>query len=87
MIGQILILDIHDYKSAEYKLRIHKKDIIEFAGESCESMTKRGGGVEDVRFRRLDESSIVIEILVNVQDSMGANVINTICEYTAPFIQ
>jgi degradative hydroxymethylglutaryl-CoA reductase len=29
----------------------------------------------------------VIELLVNVCDSMGANVINSVCEATAPFIQ
>ena len=50
-------------------------------------MVKRGGGVEDVRFRELGNQEIlVVELLVNVCDSMGANVINTIAEYTAPFI-
>jgi hydroxymethylglutaryl-CoA reductase len=29
----------------------------------------------------------VVELLVNVKDSMGANVVNTIAEHTAPFIQ
>lgn len=49
-------------------------------------MVERGGGVEDVRFRKLAEDSIVVELLVNVQDSMGANIVNTIAEFTAPFI-
>jgi hydroxymethylglutaryl-CoA reductase len=30
---------------------------------------------------------MVVELLVNVCDSMGANVINSIAEFTAPFIQ
>jgi degradative hydroxymethylglutaryl-CoA reductase len=50
-------------------------------------MVKRGGGVEDARFKVLGEEEIlVVELLVNVCDSMGANVINTIAEYTAPFV-
>ena len=50
-------------------------------------MVKRGGGVEDLRYRRLESEMIVIELLVNVCDSMGANIVNSIAENTAPFIQ
>ena len=50
-------------------------------------MVKRGGGVEDIRVRKLDSEMIVVELLVNVQESMGANVINTIAENTSPFVQ
>ena len=50
-------------------------------------MVARGGGVEDVRVRRLSKSILVCEIFVNVQDSMGANVINNVVEWTAPYIQ
>lgn len=49
-------------------------------------MVKRGGGVEDVRVRRLGEGMIVVELLVNVCDSMGANVVNTIAEQASPYI-
>lgn len=50
-------------------------------------MVTRGGGVEDMRFRRLANGYLIVELLVNVQDSMGANVINSIAEFTASFIQ
>ena len=43
-------------------------------------MVKRGGGVEDIRIRILDSDMIVVELLVNVCDSMGANIVNTIAE-------
>ena len=79
-------MELSDFKDAEYKLKANKKQIIEYANTSCESMVLRGGGVEDLRFRRLDEKIIVVELLVNVKDSMGANVINSIAEFTAPFI-
>jgi hydroxymethylglutaryl-CoA reductase len=49
-------------------------------------MKKRGGGVVNLRQRRLSTDMVVVELLVNVCDSMGANVINSVCEATAPFI-
>jgi hydroxymethylglutaryl-CoA reductase len=49
-------------------------------------MVKRGGGVEDIRVRQLGDQMMVVELLVNVCDSMGANVVNTIAEQTSPFI-
>jgi len=87
MIAQIQVLDLVDMKDAEYKLRSGRRRIIEHANQACQSMVARGGGVEDLRFRKLSGSSIVVELLVNVQDSMGANVINTIAEWTAPYLQ
>ena len=35
---------------------------------------------------RLNNEILVIELLVNVKESMGANIVNTIAEHTAPFI-
>ena len=49
-------------------------------------MVKRGGGVEDIRLRKLDDQMIVVELLVNVCESMGANIINSIAENTSSFI-
>ena len=49
-------------------------------------MCKRGGGVVDLRWRLLAEDMIVVELLVDVREAMGANAVNTIAEATAPFI-
>jgi len=63
-----------------------KSQIIEIANEHCQAMLKRGGGVVDLRWRKLAEDMLVVELLVDVQEAMGANVINTIAEATSPFI-
>lgn len=49
-------------------------------------MVARGGGVEDLRFRKLADKILVVELFVNVKESMGANVINSIAEFTGPYI-
>lgn len=88
MIAQISIFEITDFRSAFYALKSNKEKIIDHANQSCQSMIKRGGGVVDLRFRTLgDEEILVVELLVNVCDSMGANVINSIAEHAAPFIK
>lgn len=66
MITQIQILDITDYHAAIYRLKTHKKDIIKYANTHCENMVKRGGGVEDMRVKKLTESMIVVDLHVNV---------------------
>lgn len=86
MIAQIQVTEISDYKAAEYKIKMHKKDLITHANLYCENMVKRGGGVEDIRVRVLGDRMIVVELLVNVCDSMGANVVNTIAELSSPFL-
>ena len=50
-------------------------------------MRERGGGCIDLRWRRLSDDMLVVELLVDVREAMGANAINTIAEATAPFIQ
>lgn len=54
----------------------------------CLSMVKRGGGVIDIRARQLNgqqqnnnsnSKEYVIDVIVNVCDAMGANIINTLC--------
>lgn len=87
MIAQISLVEIPDFREAIYQLKNAKDRIIAYANQSCQNMVKRGGGVESVRFKNLNEEMLVVELLVNVQDSMGANVINSIAEHTAPFIQ
>lgn len=51
---------------------------------SIESMHRRGGGIRRLEYRRLDSGLLVVHILVNVQDAMGANIVNAVAEAIAP---
>ena len=64
----------------------NKRAVINHANQFCQTMVERGGGVEDIRFRDLGDQMLVVELLVNVCESMGANVINSVAEATSPFI-
>jgi len=38
MIAQISIVEIEDWKDAIYKLKINRKEIIDYANQSCQNM-------------------------------------------------
>jgi hydroxymethylglutaryl-CoA reductase len=50
-------------------------------------MLQRGGGVVGIRSKLLAPDMMVVELLVDVKDAMGANVVNTICEGVSQFVQ
>src|SRR5207302_8173111 len=54
------------------------------------AMTSRGGGAQDVEVRRLRvgaETHAIVHLIIDTQDAMGANLINTMCEGVAPLIE
>jgi degradative hydroxymethylglutaryl-CoA reductase len=100
MIGQIQVLDI-DPELASAKVNQFSDRIIAEANKYCQRMVKRGGGVKGIATKivSVDDDVIelskmvlkrpnmlIVELAVNVCDSMGANKVNTICEGVAPFI-
>ena len=86
MIGQIQLLDI-DSSRVFYAISEAKKGLIQKANfKYCLSMRERGGGVVDLRTKIVTPSVAVVEVLIDVCDSMGANVVNTVCERLAPDI-
>lgn len=50
-------------------------------------MVKRGGGVEDVKVRQLGDGQASVDVFINVCDSMGANIVNTVLEHLAPLVE
>lgn len=91
MIGQIQILSVPEPNKVHSKIAENKSAILAHANGSIPSMVRRGGGATDVRCRVLptqpsEPAQVIVELLVNVCDSMGANIVNTVCEHTAPFL-
>jgi degradative hydroxymethylglutaryl-CoA reductase len=64
----------------------HRLEIIDLGNDVATSMVKRGGGVERVEARALQGRQMSIDVYVNVCQSMGANLVNTVVEYIAPYI-
>ncbi len=86
MIGQIHIPKIKNISRLKDLLSSKKQFLIEQAhkGPAC-MMAARGGGIRDILFRQLPrpdgDHMGVIHVHVDVQEAMGANLINQICEF------
>lgn len=90
MIGQIQILDIPDVASAAEEIMNHKEKLLQVANEQDKVLVKFGGGARDLEVRILDSplgKMIVMHLLVDVRDAMGANAVNTMVEALAPVIE
>lgn len=52
------------------------------------SMTARGGGLREISARRLPVTGVLlVQILVDVKDAMGANLLNSLAEKVSPWIE
>jgi hydroxymethylglutaryl-CoA reductase len=91
MIGQVQVLDVGDPPAAEAAVLARKPEILALADELDPVMVKLGGGARDVRVRHLRGtpvgSMMIVELLYDCRDAMGANTVNTACETLAPLIE
>jgi hydroxymethylglutaryl-CoA reductase len=69
----------------------HKAELLEYVDEAGSSLKSRGGGARDIEVHIFDDSPIdkflVIHLIYDVRDAMGANAVNTACERLAPKIE
>ncbi len=91
MIGQIQVLDVKDVYAAAGAVNQHKQDLMEEADRVGGSIVRRGGGTRDIRVRPLPGTSIgnmlIVHVLFDARDAMGANAVNTVAEHLAPIIE
>ena len=88
-IGQIQVLNV-DPKSSIPKIKESSKDILEIANSKSNTLRKMGKGAKEVSCREIQTDSglmLIIELLIDVGDAMGANVTNSMCEAVAPLIE
>ncbi len=91
MIGQMQVLDIKDVMSASMQLYEHKDELLVEADAIDPMLKKLGGGARDLEVRLIEESSIgpflVLHLIYDVRDAMGANAVNTACEKLAAHVE
>jgi hydroxymethylglutaryl-CoA reductase len=79
---------VSDPYGAKFRILEKKKELLELANSQDPVLVKVGGGAKDLEVRVIDEKEpmIVVHLLVDVRDAMGANAVNTMAEYLAPHI-
>jgi hydroxymethylglutaryl-CoA reductase len=91
MIGQMQLLDVSNLAAARTALLEHKDELLQEADQIDPVLNKLGGGARDLEIRSIESSPIgpflVIHLIYDVRDAMGANAVNTACERLAPRIE
>jgi hydroxymethylglutaryl-CoA reductase len=91
MIGQMQLLDVKNLAAARATLLSNKTLLLQEANQVDPVLTRLGGGARDLEIRTIENSPIgpflVIHLIYDVRDAMGANAVNTACERLAPRIE
>src|SRR5690606_11823056 len=87
----IQILDLEDMKYAQSKILDNKALLLEEADKVGGSIVKRGGGARDIEVRIFEDTAIgnmlVVHLIYDTREAMGANAINTAAEHLTPFLE
>jgi hydroxymethylglutaryl-CoA reductase len=91
MIGQIQVINLVNLEEAKFKIYEHKAELLAEADSIDPILKKFGGGARDLEVRVINDSPIggflVIHLIYDVRDAMGANAVNTACERLAPHVE
>ncbi|MCL2779339.1 MAG: hydroxymethylglutaryl-CoA reductase, degradative [Polyangiaceae bacterium] len=86
MISQVQITHVKNASLATSRILSEKAEILTRANRAAPGLVSRGGGARDLEVRMLGEPKdemIVVHIIVDCRDAMGANLVNTIAEAVA----
>ncbi|TMA21012.1 MAG: hydroxymethylglutaryl-CoA reductase, degradative [Deltaproteobacteria bacterium] len=90
MIGQVQVAEVANPEAAKAAILREKDRILAEANSLHPAMKARGGGARDLEVRLIPvgaETHAIVHLIVDTQDAMGANLINTMCEGVAPLIE
>ncbi len=91
MIAQIQVLDIPDLELARRRIQEARADLLKQADATDPTITGLGGGARDLEVRVLDDTPVgpmlVLHLVFDTRDAMGANTLNTAVESLSPEIE
>jgi len=91
MIAQIQVLDVADLPSARLAILEEKERLLAEAAEIDPVLKRLGGGPRDLEVRVIEASPIgpflVLHLIYDVRDAMGANAVNTAAERLANLVE
>ena len=91
MIGQIQVLDVADPESACSDLLAAREELLSLANGTDPIIVGLGGGARDLEVRILEDTAVgpmlVVHLVFDCVDVMGANAVNTACEALAPRVE
>jgi hydroxymethylglutaryl-CoA reductase len=91
MIGQVQLVNVPDPDAARATILAYRDEILALANAKSTSLVRLGGGAEDVEVHYFPTSPtgplLVVHLVVDCLDAMGANAVNTMAEAVAPMLE
>jgi hydroxymethylglutaryl-CoA reductase len=91
MIGQVQIMELTNLTEAAAQLKAAESDLLAAANRRHPTIQKLGGGAKGIECRPLPETPagpmLILHILYDCRDAMGANAVNTAAEAVAPLVE
>ncbi len=91
MIGQIQLLDVPYPDAAIIRIKALKSELLSKLEHLHPTIRRLGGGPVDLQVRKLPETPagpmLIVHLLMDTRDAMGANAINTAVETLAPELE
>ncbi len=91
MIGQVQLVGIAAPEGAKHQILAHRNELLELANRQSTSITGLGGGALDIEVHTFPTSPmgsmVVVHLLIDCLDAMGANATNTMAEAIAPRLE
>jgi hydroxymethylglutaryl-CoA reductase len=90
MIGQIQICDVPDPRAKAVEILRHKAEMVRMANEQDPLLVSVGGGAKDIECRVVESFRgwmLIVHLVVDTRDAMGANAVNTMAEALAPYLE
>jgi hydroxymethylglutaryl-CoA reductase len=84
MKGQIQLLDIIDHNKAKIEILSEKENLLKIANTA--SKHRKAIDLEVKVIRTVIGRMLIVELFVDVRDSMGSNIVDTMCELIAPIV-
>jgi hydroxymethylglutaryl-CoA reductase len=87
MIGQVQLVSLStSLEAAKENILVNKEDLLHLANSKSKSVIAKDlevRGIQDKSQNTMGEM-LIVELIIDTQDAMGANAINTMCETIAP---
>lgn len=91
MRAQVQMVGMTDPHGVRHAVLAHRAAIIEMANSKDKVLVGLGGGCQDLEVHVFEHTPrgpmVVVHLIVDVRDAMGANTVNTMAEMVAPLLE
>ncbi len=90
MFSQIQVVNCKDPFGAMYRVLEQKEEVLKLANDQDPTLVNLGGGAFEIEARVIGQKEnkmLILHLLVNTLDAMGANAVNTMAEKVSPLIE